>query len=169
MKMKALTKNKLLTGVVFASLITCGGAFAMESENDIFMPETMVNTQADTPFMEIDVEATINQLSEQDRIEAQTLFKDIQAIYGSMPEEDENVFETGLSADAENQLIEKEERLDSILQNSKTDPVMTNLLDDLSPEKRARAEQLWKEIQSSDQQIEAKYDELDAILLTVKK
>lgn len=178
MKKKSFKKTNLVKGVLMAALAFCGSAvYASDFSDESWLDEALSEEVALTPFTEVDYKAMFAKLPEQERGEAETLLTEIDAIYDAIPDTFDEDPDMGFSDETEKQLLEKEDRLADILKASNVDLVTVNLLDSLTPEQRERAEQLWDEIDSaaqagdqkiSDQDIENKINELDAILDSVQ-
>lgn len=174
MKKKSFKKTNLVKGILLATLAFCGSAFAGDCSQQALQAGDEVEF---APFMEVDYTATFAQLPEQTRTEAQTLLAEIDAIYDAIPEAMDNGAEDSVLDETEQELLEKEIRLEGLLDDAEVELVTVNLLDKLDAEQRARAEQLWDEIEDlaetvenddSVLNVEEKTNELEAILDSVK-
>lgn len=173
MKKKSFKKTNLVKGILFATLAFCGSAFASDCSECQLKAGDEIEL---TPFMQVDYTATFAKLPEQSRTEAQSLLAEINAIYDAIPEAFDKDEEESAIDEMEQELIEKEDQLGDLLEQADVDVVTVNVLDKLDAEKRARAEQLWDEIEEvaktfdeddSVQDVSEKLNELDTILDSV--
>lgn len=125
-----------------------------------------------SPFLEVDTQAMINQLSGADFDKAQRLFSDVERHYQTL--------ESDLSIEGEAKLFVLEGRLADLLEEKLEDGKITcvtrDLLSNMSEEDKFRALSLWHDIQKTmlsgsselSEDVDAKFEEIDQLIFSAE-